>query len=213
VLLEIFAHTLRKPDPLTPFQLASICSSWLTIAFNTCELWSRVDLTLGITNYVARIELLSQWIARAGVTPIYIKLRGDNSFGWYDIGCTETIRQLFDLIALRQGQIRSLKVWLPTCWINILDEKDLSWPNLSKLHISTSKDAQPIVLNKVPARLFARSPALKRLSIHNLFPSSFLLPWSNLLHLKLSSISPVEMCQALHWCKSLQTCRSTSSSR
>lgn len=78
-----------------------------------------------------------------------------------------------------------------------------SWPTLSHLHLSsfdTDQDADGAAVD-----IFGELPALRSVSIEDLYVLQIILPWNQLLHLRLEGILPHELSGALERATNLLT--------
>lgn len=109
--------SLRRLPPTIyqpPFVFCQICSAWRTVALNTPQLWSRVELHLPGTATHQYIAMTKMCFGRAGTLPLSLTITTETS----DPGFTQNL--VFDLVIPYANRIYDLNLELPSVHIESL---------------------------------------------------------------------------------------------
>lgn len=198
LLVEIFRHTIIGPKAPSPLELGWVCRFWRDLVFNSCQLWSQIELQLVPSLYDNQLSLLEKWLERAKGASLSLVISSN-------LGRRAEYGRLISIIGSKSNQISTMDLYLPRAFFNQLSETRTSFGSLTQLLISTNDEESFDLFGGPTIRTFEPSLDLTNASIRRFYVSSFSLPWAQLLHLHLSTVAPYEICEAILWSHNLQS--------
>ncbi|KAF6755717.1 hypothetical protein DFP72DRAFT_896305, partial [Ephemerocybe angulata] len=205
LLVEIFSHTVSGENAVTPYLLGKICREWRALVFDSCSLWQVLELKLE-PNRDTQLSLLEEWVSRAGILPLTVIICYQACAGPSEGSKRPRAGLLKPILSLPSTRVSSLSLAnLPWGFFFALSGANPvgSWPTLSHLHLSSSDTDQDA--DGAAVDIFGELPALRSVSIEDLYVLQIILPWSQLLHLRLEGILPYELSGALERATNLLT--------
>ncbi|KAJ7123106.1 hypothetical protein C8R44DRAFT_785303 [Mycena epipterygia] len=206
ITAEIFVHCLpvfpklanvmRTPDPQkphphdSPLLLLTICRAWREIALKTPRLWASLSCHIGgaYPSLLFEGELgrrrFSDWIQRAGSTPLHLHLQYSSSDPSTPSTSTEPGLDIFFQVLERAPQW--CDVDLEILAQDLLQERvetalHRNLPALETLALDVRNAwGPPRAGPVVPITAFARAPKLRAVCLGGLALSNIILPWAQL---------------------------------
>lgn len=183
---------------LTPLFFGKICGEWREIAWSTPLLWSSISLHVSRKAHNAQIELLEEWLARAGTSSLSIKLTSDDEHE----SIFYSLRAIMDVLVTRSMHWGSLDCLLPPQCHDILANNH--FPNLTSVSVRPPKGT--ISTFSHPPDMFRSAPRLCAVDLSGYDFSSMVLPWDQLKQFRTQFLTVAECVKILRRSPSLESC-------
>jgi len=170
----------------TAFTLGQVSREWRDIVWLTPAIWSYVFLCLSLTRYDAQVELLTGWLRRSGVCPLWLNVAFQNEEDWSN---KDPPMELINLLSSNSYRWRVINVVLPESWYPSLTKIQYNVPIL--VHVSTQplwSDCRHSPAKRKRLTLFEFAPVLKELHLNGYYLSDVNIPWSQLHHFTLQHV-------------------------
>jgi len=202
ILIEIFRTTCQISEsteqPITPLFFGGICQEWREIAWSTPLLWNCVSLHVSRKTHGSQVNLLGEWLLRAGTSPLFIKLTSEDEHE--SIFCS--LRAIMDVLVTRSTYWHSLDCLLPPQCHDIL--KNNHFPMLTSVSVRPPKGT--ISTFSEPPNMFLSAPKLFDVDLSGYNFSSMVLPWEQLRRFKTQFLTVAECLKVLRRSPSLKEC-------
>ncbi|KAF8170696.1 hypothetical protein K438DRAFT_2024283 [Mycena galopus ATCC 62051] len=199
VISQIFVYCLPPEDDALPWRteapllLAGICRDWRHIALITSELWNTIHLRLRPQLSISKVDpLLKFWLPRAGGLPLSMSLVYKCAAGTDPIPL-KSIRALGKLLAEYALHWTSIELALSLETLVQLRAPDRDFASLKKLVLNCQSWGSEQRL----AHVFRNASRIEELHMISNAPTKLVLPWEQLMTLKLDNSTPAECLQTL----------------
>ncbi|KAJ3538624.1 hypothetical protein NMY22_g5087 [Coprinellus aureogranulatus] len=203
LFVQICEEAITGDKAVTPFFLCRICASWRHACYKAPTLWTRPNLRRnrkddeGDETKFKQLQLLKEWVQRAGQLPLHISLRDPVEVL---TGCPIYL-PLLDTLKSVSERVESLKWVFPPSHETV---DNYSWPLLRDLHITM------FIWHLSPMSLFDDAPQLTTLTlVHVTVTEIRTLPWINLTHLTIADGLCFDVVRSLRWASNLKALRRT----
>ncbi|PPQ67771.1 hypothetical protein CVT25_009076 [Psilocybe cyanescens] len=202
IMTEIFRLVCHAPEEggksITPLFFGRICKEWRDIAWSTPLLWSTLSLHISQKTYRSQAHLLKDWLLRAQISPLYIKLTTDDEHE--STFCS--LRSIMDVLATRSKYWHSLDTILPPQCHDILIDNHFS--TLTSLSVRPPKGT--ISTFSEPPNMFLSAPKLRDVDLSGYNFSAMVLPWGQLRRFKTQFLTVGECLKILQRSPNLKEC-------
>ena len=203
VLTEIFQMACQPVDnghkqAVTPLFIGSICRLWRDTAWSTPLLWNTIFLHISGRRHSAQVQLLGDWLSRARLAPLTIKLIAEDEHK-FTVGAFQAIIRV---LVTRSNYWHTFESFLPPQCHHLFE--NIKFPMLTSVSVHPPKST--LSAFNTPPDAFLTAPKLLDVDLSGYNFAAMVLPWEQIRRFKTQLLTVAECLKILRQSPNLQEC-------